>query len=57
VQPGQDGWLRNRNYFNNIFEYLCRPPMLKGTHPPMWSTPGRLQYYKAEMEPYLPGNI
>ena len=30
---------------------------MKDTHPPIWQTPGKLQYYKAEMEPYLPGII
>ena len=28
---------------------------MAGTHPPMWQTPGKLQYYRAEMEPYVPG--
>jgi hypothetical protein len=30
-------------------------PILNGTHPPLWQTPGKVQYYKAEMEPYVPG--
>lgn len=32
-------------------------PFLKGTEPPIWQTPGKLQYYKAEMEPYVPDEI
>lgn len=33
-----------------------RKPFLAGTHPPIWQTPGKVQYIKAEMEPYVPGN-
>lgn len=32
-------------------------PILKDTHPPIWQTPGKLQFYKAEMEPYVPGKM
>jgi hypothetical protein len=32
-------------------------PILNGTHPPLWQTPGKVQYYKAEMEPYVPDEI
>ena len=31
------------------------PFILEGASPPVWQTPGRLQYYKAENEPFLPG--
>jgi len=26
-------------------------------HPPLWQTPGKVQYIKAEMEPYVPDEI
>lgn len=32
------------------------PFLLAGPKPPTWQTPGRLQYYRAENEVYLPGN-
>ena len=41
---------RNSKLFNGF-----RGPLLNGTHPPLWQTPGKVQYYKAEMEPYVPG--
>jgi len=31
------------------------PFLLHGPKPPTWQTPGRLQYYRAENEVYLPG--
>ena len=31
------------------------PFLLNGPKPPTWQTPGRLQYYRAENEVYLPG--
>lgn len=31
------------------------PFLLDGPKPPSWQTPGRLQYYRAENEVYLPG--
>ncbi len=31
------------------------PFLLAGPKPPTWQTPGRLQYYRAENEVYLPG--
>ena len=31
------------------------PFILEGAHPVIWQTPGRLQYYRAENEPFLPG--
>jgi hypothetical protein len=30
---------------------------LEGAHPPIWQTPGRLQYYRAENEPFLPDSV
>jgi hypothetical protein len=30
---------------------------LTGFTPPIWQTPGRLQYYKAENEPFIPDQI
>lgn len=29
--------------------------IFEGSQPPIWQTPGRLQYYKAENEPWIPG--
>ena len=31
------------------------PFLLHGPKPPTWQTPGRVQYYRAENEVYLPG--
>ena len=31
------------------------PFVLDGPKPPSWGTPGRLQYYRAENEVFLPG--
>jgi len=31
--------------------------MLLNATPPIWQTPGRLQYYKAENEPFIPDQI
>jgi len=31
------------------------PFLLDGPKPPTWQTPGRLQYYRAENLPYVPG--
>ena len=33
------------------------PFLLHGPKPPSWQTPGRLQYYRAENEVYLPGKF
>lgn len=33
------------------------PWVLEGCQPPVWQTPGRLQYYKAENEPFLPDEV
>ncbi len=33
------------------------PFLLHGLKPPTWQTPGRLQYYRAENEVYLPGML
>ena len=33
------------------------PFLLAGPKPPSWQTPGRLQYYRAENEVYLPGKL
>ena len=32
-----------------------KPFLFEGCQPPIWQTPGRLQYYKAENEPFIPG--
>ena len=29
--------------------------ILQGSEPVIWQTPGRLQYFRAENEPFLPG--
>lgn len=29
--------------------------IIDGAEPAIWQTPGRLQYYRAENEPFLPG--
>ena len=31
------------------------PFLLHGPKPPTWQTPGRVQFYRAENEVYLPG--
>lgn len=31
--------------------------ILKGASPPIWQTPGRVQYYRAENEPFIPDSI
>jgi len=31
--------------------------LLNRATPPIWQTPGRLQYYKAENEPFVPDQI
>ena len=31
------------------------PFLLHGPKPPTWQTPGRVQYYRAENEVFLPG--
>jgi hypothetical protein len=33
------------------------PFLLHGPKPPTWQTPGRVQYYRAENEVYLPDEI
>lgn len=33
------------------------PFILDGPKPPSWGTPGRLQYYRAENEVFLPGKL
>lgn len=33
------------------------PCLILGAHPPIGQTPGRLQYYKAENEPFIPDSV
>ena len=42
-----------RRVQNNLNKTV--PFLLDGPKPPTWQTPGRLQYYRAENEVYLPG--
>jgi len=33
------------------------PHIFEGVKPPIWQTPGRVQYYRAENEPFLPSSV
>ena len=49
-----DNHMAKKSYFIPLLTLLYRQPFLADCHPPIWMTPGKLQYYKAEMEPFIP---
>jgi len=41
----------------HAIENIRKPFIFEGCQPPLWQTPGRLQYYKVENEPFIPDEI
>ena len=55
IGRGAKGYMSKKGYDLLSLMFGYRAPLLAGTEPPLWQTPGKVQYYKAEMEPYVPG--